>query len=230
MKRRDFIKAVGAGAGLAAVLFGGCNLSKPDEAQGTSVALAAADSGNKSAKGRKKMKITVITGSPHKAGTSALLADRFIEGAQKAGHHVFRFNAAFEEVHPCTGCEVCGMNGPCIFKDSMEKLNPEILAADLVAFVTPIYYWGMSAQLKAVIDRFYSNNSRLHVKKKAVLMATAWDSADWTMSALTAHYKTLLRYMGWEDVGMVLAIGCGVRSDIERSDFPTQAYQLGLKV
>jgi|WetSurMetagenome_2_1015567.scaffolds.fasta_scaffold50475_3 NAD(P)H-dependent FMN reductase len=227
MNRRDFIKAVGAGAGL---LFGGCNLSTPEKAQGKSVALAAADSGGTSAKGKKKMKITVITGSPHKAGTSALLADKFIEGAQKAGHHVFRFNAAFEEVHPCTGCDVCGMNGPCIFKDSMEKLNLELLAADLVAFVTPLYYWGMSAQLKTVVDRFYSNNSSLHVKKKAVLMATAWDSADWTMSALTAHYKTLLRYMGWEDAGMVLAIGCGARSDIERSDFPKQAYQLGLKV
>jgi NAD(P)H-dependent FMN reductase len=229
MKRRDFIKAVGAGAGLAAVLFGGCNLSTPDKAQGKSVALAATDSSSNKAKG-KKMKITVITGSPHKAGTSALLADKFIEGAKKSGHHVYRFNAAFEEVHPCTGCDVCGMNGPCIFKDSMDKLNPELLAADLVAFVTPIYYWGMTAQLKAVIDRFYSNNSRLHVKKKAILMATAWDSADWTMQALIAHYKTLLRYMGWEDAGMVLAIGCGVRSDIERSDFPNQAYQLGLKV
>ena len=229
MKRRDFIKAVGAGAGLAAVLFGGYNLSTPDKAQGKSVALAATDSNSNNAR-RKKMKITVIAGSPHKAGTSALLADKFIEGAQKSGHHVFRFNAAFEEVHPCIGCDVCGMNGPCIYNDSMNKLNPELLAADLVAFVTPLYYWGMSAQLKTVIDRFYSNNSRLHVKKKAILMATSYDANDWTMQALTAHYKTLLRYLGWEDVGMVLAIGCGVRSDIEQTDFPNQAYRLGLKV
>ena len=175
------------------------------------------------------MKITVITGSPHKEGTSALLADKFIQGAEKSGHDVFRFNAAFEEVHPCTGCDSCGMNGPCIYKDSMNKLLPELLAADLVAFVTPLYYWGMSAQLKTVVDRFYSENSKLQVKKKAILMATAYDSNDWTMQALTAHYKTLLRYMGWEDVGMVLATGCGVRSDIERSGFPNQAYQLGLK-
>lgn len=51
-------------------------------------------------------------------------------------------------------------------------------------------------------------------------MATAYDANDWTMEALTAHYKTLLHYLGWEDVGMVLAVGCGVRSDIERSDLP----------
>ena len=197
-----------------------------DRAQGKSAAMGSGSNNDRS----RKMKITVITGSPHKTGTSALLADTFIEGAKKSGHEVFRFNAAFEEVHPCIGCDRCGMDGPCIYKDSMNKLNPELLAADLVAFVTPLYYWGMSAQLKTVIDRFYSSNSTLHVKKKAVLMATAYDSNDWTMQALTAHYKTLLRYMGWEDAGMVLAVGCGGRSDIERTDFPNQAYRLGLKV
>lgn len=102
------------------------------------------------------MKITVITGSPHKDGTSALLADKFIQGAKKSGHDVFRFNAAFEDVHSCNGCDHCGMNGPCVFKDSMSKLLPELLVSDLIAFVTPLYYWGMSVQLKKVIDRFYS--------------------------------------------------------------------------
>ena len=62
------------------------------------------------------MKITVITGSPHKAGTSALLADKFIVGAEKNGHKVFRFNAAFKNIHACTGCNACGMNGLAYLK------------------------------------------------------------------------------------------------------------------
>jgi len=225
MNRRDFI--AGTGAGLVTILLGGCNFASQDKAQHKPVALAATENNNERS---KKMKITVITGSPHKAGTSALLADKLIEGAEKSGHSVFRFNAAFEEVHPCIGCDRCGMNGPCVYQDSMNKLNPELLAADLVVFVTPLYYWGMSAQLKTVIDRFYANNSRLHGNKKAILMATAYDSKDWTMTALTEHYKTLVRYLNWEDAGMVLAVGCGGRSDIERSEFPNQAYQLGLNV
>ena len=49
------------------------------------------------------MKVTVITGSPHKKGTSALLADEFIRGAQEAGWDTFRFDAAFEKVSPCLG-------------------------------------------------------------------------------------------------------------------------------
>ena len=221
---------MGAGAGLATMLLAGCSGALQGKASSQAATLPVGNPvKNDNAKG-KKMKITVITGSPHEAGTSALLADKFIEGAKSAGHDVFRFNSAFEEVHPCVGCDRCGMNGPCIYKDSMNKLNSELLTSDLVAFVTPLYYYGMSAQIKTVIDRFYANNSRLHENKKAILMATAYNSSDWTFNALTEHYKTLVRYMGWEDAGMVLARGCGVRSDIERTDFPNQAYKLGLNL
>lgn len=209
-------------------LLSGCGFTLKD----TSSALPAAQIDNKAFKGGSKMKITVITGSPHKNGTSALLADKFIEGAQKAGHEIFRFNAAFEDIHPCLGCDRCEMNGPCVHQDAIDKkLMSNLLAADLVVFVTPLYYWGMSAQLKTVIDRFYANNTKLCSSgKKAILMATAYDSTDWTMSSLTHHYQTLMKYLGWEDIGTVLAIGCGSRSLIENSQFPEQAYQKGFKL
>lgn len=173
------------------------------------------------------MKIVVLAGSPHEAGTSALLADRLIEGARSAGHETFRFNAAFEDTHPCRGCDHCGMNGPCVYQDAIEtKLMPELLAADLIALVTPLYYYGMSAQLKIVVDRFYSRSGRI-AGKKSILMATAYNSADWTMNALVDHYDTLVRYMNWSDVGKVLAVGCGSRAQIERSAFPEQAFRIG---
>ena len=229
MDRREFF--LDASAGLATMLLGGCAVASQGKVSPEPVVRQTSNVVKRNDKvAGKKMKITVITGSPHKDGTSALLADRFIEGAKTAGHEVFRFNAAFEKVSPCIGCDRCGMNGPCIYKDSMTQLNPELFSSDLVAFVTPLYYYGMSAQIKTVIDRFYANNSGLHVSKKAILMATAYNSSDWTFNALVEHYKTLVRYMGWEDAGMVLAGGCGVRSDIERTEFPNQAYKLGLNL
>ena len=66
------------------------------------------------------MKIAVLTGSPHKNGTTTLLADRFIEGARAKGHEVYRFDAAFRNIHPCLGCDACGMSGPCVHKDDIE--------------------------------------------------------------------------------------------------------------
>lgn len=178
------------------------------------------------------MRITVITGSPHKKGTSALLADRFIEGAKEAGHEIFRFDAAFEEVNPCLGCNTCRMDsGPCVHNDSMSKLNGELPSSDLVVFVTPLYYFGMSAQIKTVIDRFYANNLKLmESRKKAMLMATAHGAEGWTMEALVSHYKTILKYLKWDDAGILLATGVGIRSDIEKTDYPEQAYEMGKKL
>ena len=93
-----------------------------------------------------------------------------------------------------------------------------------------MYYFGFSAQLKLVIDRFYAINSQLHSPRKAVLLAAAWNSNDWTYPALELHYETLVRYMGWEDVGRVVGTSCGTRSQTESTEFPRLAYELGKKV
>ncbi len=108
------------------------------------------------------MNVTVITGSAHRHGTSALLADKFIEGAKEAGHEVFRFDAAFKNIHGCIGCDTCNKKADgCVFKDDMEELNPHLLESDVIVFASPIYYFNINAQLKSVIDRFYANNSAL---------------------------------------------------------------------
>ena len=87
------------------------------------------------------MKILVITGSPHKKGTSALLADNFIAGALEAGHEVFRFDTIFQVTQPCLACYYCRKNNhKCIQEDDMELVWDKLIAADMVVFVTPVYY------------------------------------------------------------------------------------------
>lgn len=173
------------------------------------------------------MKIAVITGSPHKDGTTALLAERFIEGAQSAGHEVYRFDAAFEDINPCLGCDRCGMDGDCIHNDAiLHVLMPQLLQSDLIALVTPVYFFAMTAQLKTIIDRFYSRTGRLH-NKKSVLLTAAGSNTDLTMMAITDHYNTLVNYMEWNDMGRILAPGCPNREAVEKTDFPDKAYELG---
>ncbi len=158
MDRREFIKKSGAAA------VGSQLLATP-----FATILAKND------KSKKGMKIVLLTGSPRRNGNTNYLAERFSQGATEAGHNVFRFDAATSKVHPCIGCNHCGMDGPCIFDDDFTNLlRPEIVKADLVAFCSPMYYFGFSAQLKAVIDRFYAINGTLHTHKKCVfLMAYA---------------------------------------------------------
>ena len=174
------------------------------------------------------MKIVVLEGSPNKNGSSNLLAGAFIRGAQEAGHTVEVIDAAHSKIHPCTGCIHCGYEGPCVQKDDMEIIRTQILDADMVVFVTPLYYYGMSAQLKTMVDRFCAFNSSIQRKHmKSALLAVAWNSDNWTFEALEAHYKTLVRYLNLQDMGMVLGYGCGTPSMTEHSQFPQQAYSLG---
>ena len=222
MNRRNFIKVVGLGA--ITFYLSGCGTAAIDDSKKESEASAQSR-----ASGGKSMKIVVINSSPHSEtqSTSRYLAQRFVDGAKSAGHEIFIFDAAHEETHPCQGCDHCGMDGDCIFNDAIQtKLMPEMFKADLLVLVTPLYYYGMSAQLKIIVDRFYSRTTRLN-GKKSMIMATAWNSADWTMEALKTHYETLVRYMSWQDVGQVWAIGCGTRSMVERSEFGDAAYKIG---
>ena len=174
------------------------------------------------------MKIILLEGSPNRHGSSNMLAEHFKRGAEETGHSVEIIDTAHADIHPCTGCIHCGYEGPCVQKDDVENIRKKILDADMLVFVTPLYYYGMSAQLKTMIDRFCAFNSSIQRKHmKSALLTAAWNSDDWTFEALEAHYKTLVRYLNLQDMGMVLGYGCGTPAMTERSIFPQQAYSLG---
>lgn len=174
------------------------------------------------------MKVLVVTGSAHKEGTSALLASKFIEGAKESGHEIYRFDAAFCNVHPCIACDEChNTDDGCVFQDDMEKLNPYLLRADVVAFATPVYYYGMTAQIKTVIDRFYANDSVLHDYKKAVLLLTLGDNTMESAAGVITSFRGMSNYLRWERAGMIVAKDCLTVEDILKTDYPKKAYELG---
>lgn len=174
------------------------------------------------------MKITVLTGSPHKKGTTALLADKFMQGAKDAGHEVIRFDAAAENVKPCRACDFCASHeGACVHQDGMNDLTNKLVETELIVLVTPLYYFTMSAQLKAVVDRFHANNAKLAGNKKAMLLAASYGADDWTMEGLEKTYESVLRFLNWEDAGKLLATGCPAREILEQTDFPQMAYKMG---
>jgi len=176
------------------------------------------------------MKVLILTGSPHPNGTTAYLADEFCSGAKEAGHEISRFEAASMKIHPCTGCFHCRRNsGSCVYKDDMVQIYPRLLAADAVVLVTPLYYFGMTSQLKHVIDRFFSINKELRERpRKLLLIAAGNDEEDWAMDALKEHIRAMCRYLHWEAGGMVLALGANTSEDVENTDYQTNAWELGV--
>ena len=174
------------------------------------------------------MKIIVLQGSPNKDGSTNILVEEFRRGAEEAGRSVARFDLTDLDISPCTGCVACGYEGPCVQHDDNQKIRSAVLGADMIIFATPLYYYGMSAQLKIVIDRFCAYNSSITRKHmKSALLAVAWNSDDWTFDALVSHYQTLVRYLDLKDQGMVLGRGCGSPAMTRRSRFPEMAYTLG---
>ena len=174
------------------------------------------------------MKIVVLQGSPNRNGSSNTLAKAFIRGAAEAGHAVEVLDAAHADIHPCTGCIHCGYEGACVQMDDVRRFRAAILAADVIVFVTPLYYYGMSAQLKTLVDRFCAFNFSIQRKHmKSAIIAAAWNADDWTFDALESHYKTLVRYLNFHDVGVVWGKGCGTPSVTKNSRYMQQAYELG---
>ena len=174
------------------------------------------------------MKITVLFGSPNRKGSTNILVESFVRGATEARHECEVLDVCHMDIHPCTGCVACGYEGPYVQKDDVGQIRTKLLASDMVVFATPLYYYGMSAQLKTVVDRFCAYNSSLNSRHlKSALITVAWNADDWTFESLEAHYKTLVRYINFEDKGMILGYGCGSPAMTQRSRYPEEAYKLG---
>lgn len=219
MQKRDFLKilvpATAVGALLSNRVFG-------------KILIQNSINDNTQETNKNSMKIVVLTGSPRKNGNSAYLAEQFIKGAKESGHEVFHFDCAQHKVEGCTACNHCGMNGDCVLKDDFEAVRPHIVAADMVVFISPMYYFGFSAQLKKVIDRFYAINGQIKGKrKKTAFMMTYANTAAKEAQPMLMHYSTLAEYLGWEDTGTVVAPGVWTAGSIRNTNYGEKAYQLG---
>ena len=99
-------------------------------------------------------KVLTIVSSPRKGGNSELLVDEFMKGAAEAGNTVEKVCLREKKIAPCLACEACLRNGGiCVQKDDMAEVLAKLIDADVIVLSTPVYYYSVCAQLKAMIDR-----------------------------------------------------------------------------
>ena len=188
--------------------------------------------------------ILVIQGGGRPKGNTAQLIDSFVKGAAESGHQVEIVSLIKNEVKGCLGCNACRYGKPCIQKDSFNDLVPKMKEADLLVFASPLYFWTVSARIKAFIERFYciaeedenpplGRYEKYPVKDCALLM-TAADNFFWTFEQAVSYYQfALVNYMGFHDKGMVLAGGCGDthgRPQISQTAHLQAAYEFGKNI
>ena len=176
------------------------------------------------------MKILMLLGSPRKAGTTAALAEEFRRGALAAGHQVEMLRAAEMKVHPCLGCGACKQGEiPCVYagQDEMDKLRGAVLEVDGLVLVSPLYYFGLSTQLKTVLDRFYGFNKLLRSQEKAAwLISAGADAEPQAMEALKSQFRLLCGYLGWQNRGEMLALSAAQPEELTCAQ-KQMAFDLG---
>jgi multimeric flavodoxin WrbA len=181
-------------------------------------------------------KILLLNGSPRINGNTSRLSDAFIKGAEKAGHEVHRFNIGEMDIHPCIGCLSGGpdIQSPCTQKDGMEEIYPVFMKSEVLVFASPLYCWSFTAQMKAVIDRFFavteamSDGTDYHTPPKdCLLMIAAEGSEKENFKPIVDYYRSMLGFLGWTDKGMLLAGGILHIGDVEKTPFLAEAEKMG---
>lgn len=101
-------------------------------------------------------RVLIIEGSPRKKGNSQLLSEAFQKGAQEAGHIVDLVRIQEKKISFCMACDGCMRNGgTCVLHDDMADILKLFQEADVLVLATPVYFYGVSAQIKTFIDRTY---------------------------------------------------------------------------
>lgn len=109
------------------------------------------------------MKVLGILGSPRRQSNTEILLDRALRGAGEAGAETEKVAVSELKVGPCLEIYACLKDGKCAIKDDMQRLYEALLEADHIVFASPIFFYGITAQAKAVVDRCQALWVRRHV-------------------------------------------------------------------
>ena len=170
------------------------------------------------------MNILILQGSPRPKGNTAWMAEEYKKAAEAAGHQVTLVNVSKKKIAGCLACEYCHNkgNGACIQKDDMPAVLEAIESSDLVVLASPVYYFSLSAQTQAMIDRFYCKGKPA-IKKMLLMLSSGSQNA---YSACISQYKAMHEYIGFEDMGMFTAAGDQNRSP----ELMNRLYSFALKL
>lgn len=176
-------------------------------------------------------KVLILTGSMRKGGNTDLLAQAFAEGAEK-NNEVEIVSVADYKVNPCIGCNSCFTRekNECFQNDDMPMIYEKLREADTVVIASPVYFYGISAQLKAVIDRLHTPmRDEFHIKRLALLLVGAASLPE-LFDAIKLQYQLVLNFFHLEDAGMVLVRGAKDKGDVKNGDGLKRAYELGASI
>ena len=177
-------------------------------------------------------KVLVITTSLRAKSNSDVLADNLIQGAKDAGHDVELVSLKGKELRFCIGCLSCQKTQKCVLNDDAVEIAEKVKNADVLVFVTPIYYYEMCGQMKTLLDRLNPLYPSDYKFRKVYMLSVAAEDED------EVPEKAVSGLQGWVDcfekAEFVGSLFCGgITSPGEASDkseAQTCAYQFGKNI
>ena len=176
-------------------------------------------------------KVLILSGSPRKGGNSDILCDEFMRGAIESGNDVEKIRVAEKKIDFCSGCYYCQKSGGlCAKKDDMAEVLQKIIDTDVLVLASPVYFYSIDAQLKALIDRTVARWTEVKNKEFYYIVTCADEEKE-------SQERTIECFRGYADCvegavekGIIYGTGVYQKGEINNSPALKQAYEMGLSV
>ena len=171
--------------------------------------------------------VLILSGSPRKNGNTDLLVSSFANGA-KINHEVEIVSIHDYKINPCIGCNTCFTRekNDCFQNDDMSLIYDKLAVTDILVIASPVYFYGISSQLKAVLDRLHTpKRNQFPIKRTALILVGAANLPE-LFDAILSQYKLILSFFHLEDAGTVLVKGAKDKGEVTEEDLD-KAYRLG---
>jgi len=184
------------------------------------------------------LKVLGIMGSPRIKGNTDLLLDEALKGAQSRQAEIEKIIVDRMKITPCKEYYGCLKDGNCVMRDDMDVIIPRLLEADGIIVASPMFFYGITAQLKALIDRCQALWVRRNIlknlpesKKKGAFIGVGATQGKQLFDGSILVIKYFFRAFGAEYVDEMLVRGVDKRGEIkEHPDLLKQAFELGQRL
>lgn len=174
--------------------------------------------------------VLILSGSPRKGGNSDILCDEFARGATEAGHRVEKLRVAEKNIGFCRACYACKGTGICVIKDDMAGILQKMIDCDVLVLASPVYFYSIDAQLKALIDRTLARWTEVRNKELYYIVTAADEDR-------TAAETTLGCFRGYADCiegaaekGIIYGMGTYEKGEVKVTPAMNEAYKMGKSV
>lgn len=175
-------------------------------------------------------KVLILSGSPRKNGNSDLLCNEFMKGALEAGHEAEKIRVQEKKIGYCMACYACKEHGICAINDDMAELLQKMIDCDVMVLSSPVYFYSIDAQLKAVIDRSVARWTEVKNKEFYYIVTAAdgeKEAAETTINCFRGYADCV---DGAKEMGIIYGMGAYEKGEIIGTKAMIDAYEMGKQV